>query len=69
MKNFEKKVEVEAIIKPYFFDIVQKENKYLGDKWVVDKNRADDLVEKGLVKISKEIEEEKPTKKNKKESK
>lgn len=69
MKNFEKKVEVEAIIKPYFFDIVLKENKYLGDKWIVDKNRADDLVGKGLVKISKEIEEEKPAKKTKKGTK
>lgn len=69
MKDFEKKVEVEAIINPFFYDIELKENKPLGAKYIVNKNRADDLVEKGLVKISKEIEEEKPTKKNKKESK
>lgn len=66
MKDFEKKVEVEAIINPFFYDIELKENKPLGAKYIVNKNRADDLVEKGLVKIVREIEEEKLKKRTRK---
>lgn len=59
MEGFEKKVEVEAIINPYFYDIELKENKEYGERYVVSRNRAEDLIEKGLVQYVRDVEEKK----------
>lgn len=59
LKAFDEKVEVEAIIDPKFFDIELKEWKKLGEKYIVNRNRADDLIEKGLVKFVRDVEEKK----------
>lgn len=64
MEDFKKKVLVEAIINPFFFDIELKENKELGEQYVVNRNRAEDLIEKGLVKFVRDIEEEKKVKRS-----
>lgn len=58
-EGFKKKAMVEAIINPYFYDVELKENKQIGEKYIVTKNRADDLVDKKLVKFIKDVENKK----------
>lgn len=53
------KCEVEVTIKPNFYDVQLKQYKKYGDTYIVDKERADDLVAKKLVRIVKNVEEEK----------
>lgn len=59
MEGFEKKVEVEGVINPYFYDIELKENKEYGERYIVNRNRAEDLIEKGLVQYVRDVEEKK----------
>lgn len=63
-KGFNEFVEVKAIIDPNFFDIELKEYKLLGEKYIVNRNRADDLIQKKLVEYVKDVP--KTTKKTKK---
>ena len=63
MEDFNRKVEVRAVINPFFFDIELKENKELGEQYIVSRNRAEDLIEKGLVEYVRDVEEEKKVKK------
>lgn len=57
MRNKKIMCEVEAIIDPDFLDVQLNEVKELGARYIVDKNRADDLEFKGLVKIIREFDE------------
>ena len=52
------KCEVEVTIRPNFYDIQLKQYKSYGETYIVDKERADDLVAKKLVRIVKNVEEE-----------
>lgn len=64
MEDFNRKVEVRAIINPFFFDIELKENKKLGEQYIVSRNRAEDLINKGLVEFVRDIDEVKKVKKS-----
>lgn len=62
LKGFDEKVQVKAIIDPQFFDIELKEWKKLDEEYIVSRNRAEDLVEKGLVQFVRDVEEKKVNK-------
>ena len=57
LEGFKKKTLVEAIIMPFFYDVELKENQHIGKRYVVNRNRAEDLAEKGLVKIIRDEDE------------
>lgn len=58
-EGFKRQAMVEAKTNPYFYDVELKENKKIGERYIVSQNRAEDLVDKGLVKYVKDIEEKK----------
>ena len=57
LEGFKKKALVEAKISPFYYDVELKENVRQGTRFVVNKNRAEDLVDKGLVNFIKDIDE------------